>query len=480
MTPRAERTLDWVLVGIALSLAAAHLWMATAARPRAPRVGVAELRSLEDIGKIHDAGHSYPAAVRSFIGLEGDGTSVESMISDAHDRASAVAGAAPLQLLFVAMAVSYEVDPPALRQLDELAQRDDVRARWQTLLHGLLGLADGRPAAPEEIARLDAELQDLGASPWLRARVRGRALANAGDAAGASAARDEAAALAIESVDARMYTLVTELLLIVFGLGVLIALPWARRRLARHGYPGLGPAPSPFRIERTQRVLVGWFVGSLLAGWLFGSLGVLIEAAPRTLALLLCGQVLAHGAIGVALIQRFARREADPSPLGSALGFGWLMLPKRALGLSAWAIAGLGVAVFIATASWILNLSLFGAPTSSQSAVELLVSDGSAATFSALALSTAVFAPVVEEIIFRGLLFRNLRAQLGVAWAAIASGLIFGAVHLDPERVLPLAGLGAALALLYEWSGSLLVPVVVHGLWNLLQLVSVYAIYQAG
>jgi len=83
---------------------------------------------------------------------------------------------------------------------------------------------------------------------------------------------------------------------------------------------------------------------------------------------------------------------------------------------------------------------------------------------------TAVFAigiaPFVEELFFRGFLYRALRNGWGVAWAAIGSGLIFGAIHFQPEFLVPLAGLGIASALLYEKTKSLWPCIILHGTWN--------------
>jgi membrane protease YdiL (CAAX protease family) len=63
----------------------------------------------------------------------------------------------------------------------------------------------------------------------------------------------------------------------------------------------------------------------------------------------------------------------------------------------------------------------------------------------ALLLLAVVIAPVVEEIIFRGLLQRGLLSVLP-PWLAIAvQGLLFGAAHVSPER--GMGNIGLALVL---------------------------------
>ena len=69
-----------------------------------------------------------------------------------------------------------------------------------------------------------------------------------------------------------------------------------------------------------------------------------------------------------------------------------------------------------------------------------------------LAVLAGVFvigiAPLAEEFFFRGFLFQAMRESWGVWLAAPASGLIFGAVHFQADKLVPLAILGTALGCL--------------------------------
>lgn len=87
----------------------------------------------------------------------------------------------------------------------------------------------------------------------------------------------------------------------------------------------------------------------------------------------------------------------------------------------------------------------------------------------ALALLTmVVVAPVVEEMIFRGLLFGALAPRLGVLAAALVSAILFGAVHGDLVLFPTLAALGFISAIAYAASGNLWVSVTLHALNNAL------------
>lgn len=82
---------------------------------------------------------------------------------------------------------------------------------------------------------------------------------------------------------------------------------------------------------------------------------------------------------------------------------------------------------------------------------------------------TCVVAPMCEEILFRGYIFTALRNWRGTALAAVITGLLFGGVHAGSAPALdlvPLAGLGFGLCLLYRHTGSLYPCMVAHSLNN--------------
>jgi membrane protease YdiL (CAAX protease family) len=82
---------------------------------------------------------------------------------------------------------------------------------------------------------------------------------------------------------------------------------------------------------------------------------------------------------------------------------------------------------------------------------------------------TCVIAPICEEFLFRGFIFTALRNWRGTWPAAIITGLVFGGVHVGSAPVVdlvPLAGLGFALCLLYRYTGSLYPCIAAHSLNN--------------
>ena len=88
----------------------------------------------------------------------------------------------------------------------------------------------------------------------------------------------------------------------------------------------------------------------------------------------------------------------------------------------------------------------------------------------------AVAAPLVEETMFRGVLYRHLRGAtgpLGLALSVILSTLIntalFAAIHPQGWVAAPaLMGLACGMTLVREWRGTLIPSMVIHGVSNAL------------
>jgi len=85
----------------------------------------------------------------------------------------------------------------------------------------------------------------------------------------------------------------------------------------------------------------------------------------------------------------------------------------------------------------------------------------------------SVIDPAAEETIFRGFIFGWLRSRLPLAAAIAVSAAIFSAAHFDLLLFIPLFGVGAVLAAVYEFSGSLVICALVHGLFNAYNVVAI-------
>jgi membrane protease YdiL (CAAX protease family) len=83
-----------------------------------------------------------------------------------------------------------------------------------------------------------------------------------------------------------------------------------------------------------------------------------------------------------------------------------------------------------------------------------------------LVVTVVVVAPIMEEVIYRGVIYRAFRDRTGVEVGVLSSGLLFSLSHYQPDYVLPLWLFGGALAWLYERSGSLGPPILAHAVYN--------------
>lgn len=79
----------------------------------------------------------------------------------------------------------------------------------------------------------------------------------------------------------------------------------------------------------------------------------------------------------------------------------------------------------------------------------------------------AGFAPIFEEIFFRGALHRYFRGYFRFFASALLTGVIFAALHPQGFFAIPaLASIGIGFSLLREWRDSLVAPMVAHAINN--------------
>ncbi|MFD2246604.1 CPBP family intramembrane glutamic endopeptidase [Pontibacter ruber] len=78
-------------------------------------------------------------------------------------------------------------------------------------------------------------------------------------------------------------------------------------------------------------------------------------------------------------------------------------------------------------------------------------------------LTIAVIPAIGEELVFRGIVQRQVHRWSGNAHVAVwVAALIFAAIHVQFFGFVPRALLGALFGYLYLWSGNLIVPIVAH------------------
>lgn len=101
-----------------------------------------------------------------------------------------------------------------------------------------------------------------------------------------------------------------------------------------------------------------------------------------------------------------------------------------------------------------------------QEVVQLLKNSWDPALLVALVLSAVIIAPIAEEIIFRGYIFRVTREYTGFWPGALFSGLLFGVIHFNVLGFPVLALFGVMLAFIYEKTKTIWAPIACHAAFN--------------
>jgi membrane protease YdiL (CAAX protease family) len=95
------------------------------------------------------------------------------------------------------------------------------------------------------------------------------------------------------------------------------------------------------------------------------------------------------------------------------------------------------------------------------------------------AIAVVVFAPLAEELLFRGLLLRGLLRRTNAAGAVLLCGFLFAAAHLvDPSTaplLAPLAMVGVVSGVLAVRTGELSRSILLHAGFNLLSAILLFA-----
>ena len=120
-------------------------------------------------------------------------------------------------------------------------------------------------------------------------------------------------------------------------------------------------------------------------------------------------------------------------------------------------VAGLGVAGMICI--WV---SVLGLIPSLQKTIEMLSKGGGSGGLLGTILVSAVGAPIIEEILFRGIVFKSLKKVSPVWVAIIVSSVLFGAYHMNIVQTIYASCMGIVAAIIYEKKNNLIFPILVH------------------
>ena len=199
-------------------------------------------------------------------------------------------------------------------------------------------------------------------------------------------------------------------------------------------------------------------VGAVARGW------------DRDALAMIAGSIALQWVALLAVVCLFRRRRVSWS---SAFGLNRRRLPAGVVRGALLLLASVPVIYFYTLLSR-FALQAAGVPVDLQDEVETIAATHSWPIRLYFIFLAAVLAPLVEELIFRGMLFPVLLQRLPLWGAVVVVSFLFALMHEHAASFVSLFLLSGACCLSYLATGTLWAPVVMHGLFNLSSVAVLY------
>jgi membrane protease YdiL (CAAX protease family) len=128
-----------------------------------------------------------------------------------------------------------------------------------------------------------------------------------------------------------------------------------------------------------------------------------------------------------------------------------------------WAIGGVFLAMFAQTFAANIEINVFGVEAGSEN-TEMIVNVIKVTPL--VIIVTSIIGPILEEIIFRKILFGVIYTKTNFIIAALISSLLFALLHGEPQHLLLYASMGFTFAFLYVKTKRIIVPIFAHVAMN--------------
>jgi len=262
---------------------------------------------------------------------------------------------------------------------------------------------------------------------------------------------------------------------------------WLCRFLNLPGCKAMGPASGRLAywpvegFEVALLVVLVLLMGAVSQGILSHFLGESVKASANRKGLELAvygfgfhgGGLLAWPVFYLLRRRLFAAYNTTP-PVSASPASTRLSWPQALAGGALTVLTALPL-VAVVSLSWNALLNRLGLPGEPQDLIATFNNTQSPLVLTGMFLVACVLAPLNEEMLFRRGLYHFLRQRFGRIIALVVSACFFGAIHQNLAGFLPLATLGVILALAYERTGDIRVPIVAHALFNLNTIIALLA-----
>ncbi|MGV3465335.1 MAG: CPBP family intramembrane glutamic endopeptidase [Heyndrickxia sp.] len=131
----------------------------------------------------------------------------------------------------------------------------------------------------------------------------------------------------------------------------------------------------------------------------------------------------------------------------------------RSLG---WAIGGIFLAFFAQYIAAIIEqlLGVKAGSENTQRIIQLIES------FPLVVIVSSIVGPILEEIVFRKIIFGTLNKRFSFFFSAVISSIVFGLAHLEPVHLILYSAMGFTFAFLYYKTKRIIVSIIAHVMMN--------------
>ncbi|SDC12825.1 hypothetical protein SAMN05421734_104205 [Pelagirhabdus alkalitolerans] len=128
-----------------------------------------------------------------------------------------------------------------------------------------------------------------------------------------------------------------------------------------------------------------------------------------------------------------------------------------------WSILGFLMAMFGQMIANMIQIFVFGIEQQSENTAQIMEI---ARAFPIFIIIIAVIGPILEEIIFRKIIFGELYKRTNFFIAGTISGIVFALIHFDFTHLLVYFAMSFVFAFVYVQSKRIIVPIMAHVLMN--------------
>lgn len=128
-----------------------------------------------------------------------------------------------------------------------------------------------------------------------------------------------------------------------------------------------------------------------------------------------------------------------------------------------WAFFGIFLALAAQVVASMFEQSVLGVKPESQNTENIL---NLIEMFPFIMLISSIIGPILEEIVFRKVIFGALYNRFSFGISAVLSSVIFAAAHTDPTHLILYTAMGFVFAFLYVKTKRIMVPIFAHVMMN--------------